>query len=201
MSCYGSEKSPIRVFVREESIVPLIEVGTIPSTGIIGNSMGGISRTNCEEDAVKKILNSQTIKYISNLLASKNIPFNEKVTEKNIRAFFNKGTFAVIINTNPNSDKNDLSNDIKLLYRLRSFNSVQKGELLLEGKTVLYQYYDPNTMLVSNYTYAPKQPPLNFNLASKGGKSKRGKSKHRKNAKRSNKRRKTSNRRKSVKRY
>lgn len=196
MSCYGSQKSPIYVFVRVESIVPLIEVGTIPSTGFIGNSTGGISRTNCEEDAIKKTLNSKTIKYISNLLASKNIPFNENVTDKNIRAFFNKGIFAVIINTNPSSDKNDLSNDITLLSRMRTFNSVQQEKLLLQDKSVLYQDYDPSTMLVSNYTYAPKLPTISFNFAKRGGKSKGGK-----NAKRSNKRRKTSNRRKSVKRY
>jgi hypothetical protein len=140
MDCKFGESRPIKIFFRTAGVVPIIEISTIPSTGSVGRSFGNmligssISYAKCYSEAVNKALNPNSIKYLSNLLKSKNISFPENLTVKNCVGFGLNGYIFIGVIINANSDDPDIVyNDFKFISTwynsLRITNNWRRSDL------------------------------------------------------------------------
>ena len=221
-SCYGTSGN-IVVFFRLAGVVPIIKLGGIPSTGsasrAFGNMLGSetVSTAKCGSEAESKAFNPNSIKFMSNLLKSKNIPFPANLTLKNFKGFrCNNSFFAVIINANSDDRNGELSKDMNLIKNWHDkYKRQENSRAPLEKMVVNIEEYSPSMASNGAPQSAPgpvsapgSSVPVTNNVV--GGRSRRRKNfkKNKQSARgattnvtRNNKKRKTANRRKSVKRH
>jgi hypothetical protein len=199
---------PISVYFRTKEVIPLIKIGTIPSTGSVSRGFGSmigantISSAKSQDIALSKVMDKNSIQYITNLIRSKGLNFTENLNPNNLKAIYasskNSVSYAVLINNDSTDDNGALSNDTRLISEWIKLTNPQKNNMPLERSIILIDEYNPSIHRATNVASPMAETGLitPTPVYSMGGR----KSKRRKYIKKSNKYRKKMNRRKSTKR-
>lgn len=194
---------PISVYFRTKEVIPLIRIGTIPSTGSVSRMLFSetASYAKSPEIALAKVMDKNSVKYITDLVRSKGLNFPANLSANNLKAKYASSKYstahAVLINID-STDNGVLSNDTQLISEWIKLTPAQKKNVPLERSVISFDEYIPSIHRATNVASSPAAAiPSMMPAPSVGGR----KSKRRKHIRKSNKYRKTLNhRRKSAKR-
>lgn len=209
MSTQEGLSYPISVYFRTKEVIPLIKIGTIPSTGSMSRGFGRMigadtaSYAKSSDIALAKVMDKNSIQYISNLVRSKGLNFPANLSATNVKVILasskNSTSYAAVINADSTDANGALSKDTQLISKWMKLTMPQKDNAPMEQSVIFMEEYNPSQHRATNATMsiAPISPPsMMMPVPSVGGK----KTKRRKHVKKSSKYRKTLNRRKSTKR-
>lgn len=201
---------PISVYFRTKEVIPLIKIGTIPSTGSMSRGFGRMigadtaSYAKSADIALSKVMDKNSVQYISNLIRSKGLNFPANLSANNVKVILasskNSTSYAAVINADSTDANGALSKDTQLISKWIKLTMPQKDNASMEQRIIFMEEYNPSQHRATNIASTPSAVSSSMMTSSPipsvGGK----KTKHRKHVKKSSKYRKTLNRRKSTKR-
>ena len=208
---------PITVYLRTKEVIPLLKIGTIPSTGSISRMMFSetASYAKSSDIALAKVMDKNSMKYITDLVRSKGLSFPANLNVNNFKVKYTSSkystSYAVLINLDSTDDNGALSKDTQLISNWAKYTPPQKKNVPIEGSVLSIDEYIPSIHRATNAMSSDPQnmmmpaqnmmmPEQNMMMPAPSVGGRKSKRRNRKPFRKSHKYRKTVHRRKSAKR-